>query len=141
VRKIMGTHRHKTLATLRRDGSPRISGIEAEFRDGEVWLGSMTGAVKALDLRRDPRMALHGASEDPVEDDPGSWPGDAKLSGKAVEITDPAALKSSSPPGEESHLFRIDITEVVVTSVDADAQHLVIELWQENVGHRVIRRK
>jgi hypothetical protein len=41
-----------TLATLRRDGSPRISGTEVEFTDGQVWLGMMPGSLKALDLRR-----------------------------------------------------------------------------------------
>ena len=46
-------HRHKVLATLRRDGSPRISGIEASFTDGELWLGMMPSSRKALDLRRD----------------------------------------------------------------------------------------
>src|SRR5512135_3308265 len=75
VRRMLDAHRHKTLATLRRDGSPRISGIEAPFVGGEVWLGMMPGSVKALDLGRDPRLALHSASEDPPEDDPGGWPG------------------------------------------------------------------
>jgi hypothetical protein len=36
---------HKTLATLRHDGSPRISGTEIIFGDGELWLGSMWRAV------------------------------------------------------------------------------------------------
>ena len=74
---------HKTLATLRRDGSPRISGTEVIFAEGELWLGSMWQAVKALDLRRDPRFALHSGSEDP----PG-WAGDAKVAGRVEEIED-----------------------------------------------------
>src|ERR671918_171725 len=82
-------HKHKLLATLRKDGSPRISGIEATFTDGELWLGMMPGSRKALDLRRDPRLALHSASLDPP-DDPTTWAGDAKLSGRAVEVDDPA---------------------------------------------------
>jgi hypothetical protein len=32
VRQRFDAHKHKTLATLRGDGSPRISGIEASFR-------------------------------------------------------------------------------------------------------------
>ena len=47
-------HRHKMMATLRKDGSPRISGIEGTFADGQLWLGMMLGSTKALDLRRDP---------------------------------------------------------------------------------------
>src|SRR5215203_1946017 len=84
ARRFLDAHVHKTLATLRRDGSPRISGTEVDFADGELWLGSMWQAVKALDLRRDPRFALHSGSADPPD-----WKGDAKLAGRAEEITDP----------------------------------------------------
>ena len=35
VRAAFVAHRHKLLATLRQDGSPRISGFEATFADGE----------------------------------------------------------------------------------------------------------
>lgn len=38
---IMDAHRHKMIATLRADGSPRISGIEASFVQGQLWFGSM----------------------------------------------------------------------------------------------------
>src|SRR6185312_1938768 len=53
VRGIFDARKHKTIATLRADGSPRISGIEAEFADGELTFGSMPGARKAADLHRD----------------------------------------------------------------------------------------
>src|SRR4029453_12710299 len=85
ARASFDAHKHKVLATLRRDGSPRISGIEASFADGQLWLGMRPGSRKALDLRRDPRLALHSASVDPPED-PSGWAGDAKLSGRAVEV-------------------------------------------------------
>src|SRR5712692_8541166 len=88
VRRIFDASRHKVLATIRRDGSPRASGIEVEFADGEVWMGVMPGSVKAQDLRRDPRLALHAASEDPPQDDPSNWLGDAKISGRAVEVVE-----------------------------------------------------
>ena len=58
----LDAHTHKTLATLRKDGSPRISGIECWEIDGDLWMGSMARAVKALDLQRDPRYALHSGS-------------------------------------------------------------------------------
>lgn len=74
------------LATLRRDGSPRVSGSEVDFREGSVYLGSMLDAVKARDLRRDGRFALHAAPGDPAAG------GDAKLAGVATEVTDPASL-------------------------------------------------
>jgi hypothetical protein len=74
VQRGFDTHIHKTLATLRADGSPRISGQEASFRDGQLWLGMMPDSRKAKDLLRDPRLALHSATVDPEMPD-----GDAKL--------------------------------------------------------------
>src|SRR2546429_8400472 len=84
VRALFDAHRHKTIATLRADGSPRISGIEAAFEDGELTFGSMTKARKGADLRRDPRFALHSATVDPVEGSEAQWPGEAKISGRAI---------------------------------------------------------
>lgn len=128
ARRILDADVTKVLATLRRDGSPRVSGIEVEFADGDLWLGSMWQAVKALDLRRDPRFALHSA--------PGEA-GDAKLAGRVEEITDPeriAAINGPKAPPGPSHLFRGDLTEVVVTAVGEPADHLVIESWHEGRG-------
>ena len=116
---------HKTLATLRRDGSPRISGIELELADGEAWIGSMGQAVKALDLQRDPRFALHSGSADPD-----AWRGDAKIAGRAAEVTE---------PGAGSHRFRLDIAELVVVRLGDPADHIVIEAWHE--GRGISRRR
>ena len=140
ARAAFDAHKHKVLATLRRDGSPRISGIEATVADGELWLGMMPGSRKALDLRRDPRLALHSASDDPP-DDPTTWAGDAKLSGRAVEVDDPALLEKLGAGDEAgAHLFRVDITELVHTRVGDPPDHLVIDLWQEGTGLRQMRR-
>lgn len=119
VRKLFDAHKHKTLATLRRDGSPRISGIECEFREGELRFGCGKGSRKWADLARDPRLALHGPSEDPGSD-PMAWPGDAKVSGRALQAESPEA-------------FRIDIAEVVLTRVGGP-DHLLIELWTPSRG-------
>jgi hypothetical protein len=116
--RIFDRHIHKTLATLRRDGSPRISGTEIEFRDGQVYLGSMWGAMKALDLRRDPRFAIHSASTKEMSEG-----GDAKIAGRVEEVTE---------TGASSHRFRADITELVITSVSGD--RLVIESWHQDRG-------
>lgn len=67
VEARFGAYTHHVLATLRRDGSPRTTGLEVRFLDGELWLGMMPGSVKALDLRRDPRFALQA--------NPGTGPG------------------------------------------------------------------
>ena len=141
ARAAFDAHRHKVLATLRRDGSPRVSGIEATIADGELWLGMMPGSRKALDLRRDPRLALHSASDDPP-DDPTTWAGDAKLSGRAVEVDDPALLERLGAGDQaDAHLFRVDIAELVHTRVGDPADHLVIDLWREGAGHRQMRRR
>jgi hypothetical protein len=135
VRRVFDAHRHKVLATLRRDGAPRLSGIEVEFTDGEVLMGMMPGSVKAQDLRRDPRLALHAASEDPPQDDPGRWLGDAKIAGRAVEVAAPA------DEDEPAHRVKVDITEVVLTRVGRPADHLVIESWHEDRGLERQERK
>jgi Pyridoxamine 5'-phosphate oxidase len=141
ARAVFDAHKHKLLATLRRDGSPRISGIEATFADGELWLGMMPGSRKALDLRRDPRLALHSASLDPP-DDPTAWTGDAKLSGRAVEVDDPALLKElgAGDQADSAHLFRVDVTELVLTRVGDPPDHLVLDVWQADRGLRRLRR-
>ncbi len=144
VRERLDAGKHKTLASLRRDGSPRISGTEATFVEGDLWMGSMWMARKAQDLRRDPRMALHSASPDPSE-----WKGDAKLSGAAVEVDDDDARRAlvraqgneegGGPPGRY-HLFRVDIKEVVLTRLGDPADHLSIELWREGEPIKRMRR-
>lgn len=134
---------HKTLATIRADGSPRISGIETFVVEGELWFGSMPNARKAQDLRRDPRMALHCASDDPPPENPSAWAGDAKLSGLAQEILHPdrrlAIFRAhgSDPPSADSHLFRIEIAAAALIHLNPAADRLVIELWRP--GHGVTR--
>ena len=126
VRRCFTVRKHATLATLRRDGSPRISGTEVDFADdGEVYLGMMADSRKLLDVRRDPRLALHCPTQDPPEGDPSTWPGEAKLAGRAVDVSDPEHL-------DEGHRIRIDVTEVVHTAVQGD--HLVIRSWHPGRG-------
>ena len=131
VRFHLDSRVHKTIATVRADGSPRISGTEAFFADHDLWFGSMPNARKALDLRRDPRFALHSGSVDPPD-----WEGDAKLTGRAEELMEPerrlAVFRShgSDPPSSESHLFRADIQEAVLVGLSEARDKLVIELWR-----------
>ncbi|HEX2240262.1 MAG TPA: pyridoxamine 5-phosphate oxidase [Actinomycetota bacterium] len=127
VRERFDAHKHKVMATLRRDGSPRISGIEAEFARGEIRLGMMPGSFKVSDLKRDPRLALHSGTEDP-NDQPGAVV-DAKVSGLAIE-------KKRRPHPS----FAIDVREVVLISVGDPPDHLVIETWHEGRGLRRTKR-
>ncbi|WP_035805758.1 pyridoxamine 5'-phosphate oxidase family protein [Kitasatospora mediocidica] len=133
-------HRHHVLATLRRDGSPRVSGTEVLVMGADLTLGSMPDAVKVRDLRHDPRFALHANPGD------GSLEGgDAKLSGLAVEIVDEVgrlAYESElpQPPSGPYHAFRLDITEVVLTSIGPGGDHLVIQSWHPGEEVRTVRR-
>ena len=119
ARRYLEAGTHKTLATLRKDGSPRISGSEARIEDGELKFGSMLDAVKAQDLLRDGRFALHSASPSPPD-----WDGDAKLAGVAVEVG----------RDDDSHTFRADIREVVVVSLNEKRTKMVIDSWHEGRG-------
>lgn len=133
ARALLDAHKHKTLATLRADGSPRISGIEVQFVGDDLTFGSMPGARKGADLRRDPRFALHSASVDPPADE-AAWAGDAKVAGRAVL----AGALDGPPSGD---LFRAEIHEVVVTGLNADATLLVIESWTPGRGLRRVERE
>jgi hypothetical protein len=134
VRRLFDAGRHKTIATLRADGSPRISGIECEFADGELTFGSMPGARKGADLRRDPRFALHGPTFHPVEGKEAEWPGEAKIAGRAI-FAGPIA------DGPDGDLFVADIAEVAITSLNPEATLMVIESWTPQRGLRVTKRE
>jgi hypothetical protein len=138
VRRLLEAGRHKTIATLRADGSPRISGIECELADGELRFGSMPGARKGADLQRDPRFALHGPTFHPEDGKEAEWPGEAKVAGRAVLVEAAAAEGSDAPEGE---MFVADIDEVVITALDDAATKLVIESWTVDGGLRRVERE
>ncbi|MEU8518504.1 pyridoxamine 5'-phosphate oxidase family protein [Streptomyces sp. NBC_01216] len=137
VRERFALHTHHVLATVRRDGSPRLTGLEVNFRLGELWLAMMPNSRKAFDLRRDPRFSLLA--------NPGSGTdmggGDVRISGRATEVTDPEtvdrfARDAGAPP--PFHLFLVEAAEVVRTSVEND--ELVVRLWSPGGRVRTIRR-
>jgi hypothetical protein len=139
VEARLRAHKHHVMATVRRDGAPRVSGTEVEISDDELFLGSMWEARKALDLRRDPRLAVHANPGD------GSMAGgDAKFSAIAVEVVDgdpvDERLNDGDVPPEPSHRFRLDLTEVVLTEVDQEAELLHVHLWRPGEGVRTSSR-
>ncbi|GAA0930837.1 pyridoxamine 5'-phosphate oxidase family protein [Virgisporangium aurantiacum] len=136
VRALFDAHRHKTLATLRADGSPRISGIETVFDDGDLVFGSMPDARKGADLRRDPRFALHSSTVDPAEGGEAQWPGEAKISGRALLVDRPALVD-----GPEGDRFRADIASVVHTHLNEKATLLVVDWWTPAHGLRTRERE
>jgi general stress protein 26 len=140
ARELLEAHTHLTIATVRKDGAPRISGIEAQVLEGDLWFGSMPEAVKAHDLQRDPRFALHSGTGDASD-----WHGDAKVAGRAEEITDPERMKEifeamGHPQSGPSHLFRAELNEVSTVRMGEPSDHLVIDSWREGEEPKQIKR-
>ncbi|WP_327401853.1 pyridoxamine 5'-phosphate oxidase family protein [Streptomyces sp. NBC_01288] len=138
VEERFGALTHHVLATLRKDGSPRTSGIEVRFLDGELWFGMMPDSLKALDLRRDPRFALQ--ANPGVGTEMGG--GDVRVGGRAVEVTDAGvkgAYREEVEPPEPFHLFRTELTEVVRTFVE-DETYLVTQVWHPGKPVRTLKR-
>ncbi len=131
---------NKTLASLRADGSPRISATECTFADGELRLGMMGGSRKLADVRRDPRVAIHSPTLEPPPEPSTEWPGEAKVSGVLVAIPTPDDWAEHDVDG--AGFFRLDITEAAVTYLGGDPpDHLVIESWDAKQGYRRRTRK
>lgn len=138
VKARFTANKHHVLATIRKDGSPRVSGTEVDFTDGDTLrLGSMPNALKARDLQRDSRFAIHS--------NPGHHSmngGDAKIAGRAVELTDPSVLREifdAAPPELVPYnVFDLDIEEVVLTSIVDD--RMQIDLWQPGSAVRTFTR-
>ena len=136
VRARFDSGTNKTLATLRRDGSPRISGSELRIADGEVTLGMMAASVKLADVRRTPGGA---ALADPgaAAGRPGRLAGGGEARRPAGRWLPPAARRAARTP----RAFRLDIAEAVLTYVtssppDGPVDLLVVESWHPGVGHR-----
>ena len=143
VRARLDAGVHKTIATLRADGAPRISGIEIFFAEGDLWFGSMPRSRKAADLQRDPRFALHGPSADPSAD----WKGDAKLSGRAEEILDPEhrlrifRTRGSDPPSPRRAVVSRGHRRPHPHRPQQARDRLVIEHWREGRGLQRMERE
>lgn len=133
LRRCFEAGTNKTVATLRSDGSPRISAIELGFDGDDVTFGMMGGSLKLRDVRRDPRVAFHSPTIEPPAK--GTLPGDAKLAGAVVEVKPP---EEGAEPG--AGYFVLEITESAVTYLGEPADHLVIESWLPGRGVRTVQR-
>jgi len=136
------------LATLRADGFPRISPFEPDVSSGRLWIGSMAGSRKSADLRRDPRCCVHSATEDKEVAD-----GDAKLWGRAVEVTDDgerraytASVKAHTGNDLDEidsgfDLFWLDLTAASSVQLGEGGDHLRITTWQAGAREQVVERR
>ena len=133
------SHRHRVMATLRKDGAPRLSGMETPIRDGQLWLAMDTASRMAEDLRRDPRFSIHSA---PDEEE--LWQGDARIEGRAVPSLDSEMalfVKGHRFLIEDTSakaLFTTHITRVVLVRVED--RSLLVASWTPDGGTNVTRR-
>lgn len=123
IRERFAANLHHVLATIRPDGSPRVSGTEVSIGDEHVTIGMMPGSAKLADVRRDPRVEVHSA---PLEDD--LVAGDARLGGVLLETTVEHA-------GAAFHLL---IARAVLVRVEGD--ELVVTSWRSDLGPSEVRR-
>ncbi|WP_112276397.1 pyridoxamine 5'-phosphate oxidase family protein [Lentzea terrae] len=140
VQSRFAADRHALIATLRKDGAPRISGVEPDFARGALWAGMMVDSLKSRDLRRDPRFSLHCNTTTASMTEAG----DAKISGTAEFWTDQAdylkdLYERTGWNPDELDLFRLNVTEVVSITVEGD--EMVVLSWHEGRGVRRVAKK
>lgn len=91
VRALIDTFRFAILATIRRDGSPRISTVETHFVGDDLMIVMIPRTRKAADVRRDNRVVL----QSPITSagDPGP---EFKLRGYARVVKDDERLTATT---------------------------------------------
>jgi hypothetical protein len=132
------------VATIRRDGTPRLSPVEPFVLDGDLWLSMMWQSRKARDLLRDRRVLVHSliTNRDGTE-------GEVKLRGTVREEPDlavqrryAAAVAASlgwDPVPGRFHLFAVEIEQVTYIAYDPEGsgdQH--VAMWPP--GREFVRR-
>jgi hypothetical protein len=131
------------VATIRQDGTPRLSPVEPLVLDGDLWLSMMWQSTKARDLLRDPRILVHSVvtNRDGAE-------GEFKIRGTARAENDPAVQRRYAdtvarnlgwnPQPGRFHLFAVDISEVSFISYDPATGNQHVAVWPP--GREFIRR-
>jgi Pyridoxamine 5'-phosphate oxidase len=122
------------VATIRRDGTPRLSPVEPMVMDGDLWLSMMWQSTKARDLMRDPRLLLHSVitNRDGTE-------GELKLRCTARAEDDRAVQRRYAdtvavtlgwdPDPGRFHLFAIDVEHVTFIRYDSASGDQFVAMW------------
>ena len=131
------------VATIRRDGTPRLSPVEPFVLDGDLWLSMLLGSLKAADLLRDPRVLVHS-----IVTGPDGGEGEIKLRGTADEVPDDArqrryadAVSAALPWTPELgrfHLFRVELDDVTYVRYDNASGDQFLVRWP--AGTESVRR-
>ena len=91
-RELIEKFQFVLVGTLTKDGSPRVTPVEAYIIDGHLLANMMPRSLKARDLLRDPRVYVHA----PVTAKEGSP--EFKLAGRADVLTDEALEQKLDRP-------------------------------------------
>ena len=131
------------VATVRRDGTPRLSPVEPFVLDGDLWLSMLLGSLKAADLLRDPRVLVHS-----IVTGPDGGEGEMKVRGTAVDVLDEArqrryadavaAALPWTPEVGRFHLFRVDVDDVTYVRYDNASGDQFVVRWP--AGTETVRR-
>ena len=136
VSTALAAHPHHVIATIGSDGAPRVGGTNVYITDGELWIGMMAGALRTLDLRRNPRCALHSAPLDEQLARP-----DVRLDLVAREFPperfrELLAHIGHPDPASAGNGFSLAVRRATVVTVDGD--RLVLDTWSLAHGTRRI---
>ena len=131
------------VATIRRDGTPRLSPVEPFVVDGELWLSMLWQSTKAADLARDPRILVHS-----VVTSRNGEEGEFKVRGHAIREKDSGVQRRYSdavagalgwkPEPGHFHLFAIDIDHLSYLRYDDPTGDQHVTQWPP--GREYVRR-
>jgi Pyridoxamine 5'-phosphate oxidase len=144
TRRHAATGKLCMLATLRKDGFPRISPVEPRIFEGHLWIMGMPDTTKFRDLERDPRFCLHTATIDTQVSD-----GDAKLWGLVHHVPDGDLQERFAGDlfedigldlrGQElRQFFAADVT--AASAVEVGGGHMDVTIWKPGEPERVVRK-
>ena len=112
------------LATVRKDGSPRVHPVTAVVEWGHLLLRMETTSPKRHDLRGDGRYALHSTVSDPK-----NTSGEFQVRGRARKVED-LEVRALAPPEDTYTLLFELYVESAMSTVYQDG-HPVRQRWNE----------
>jgi hypothetical protein len=127
-RKLIERFQFVLVGTLTKDGSPRITPVEAYIIDGHLLVNMIPRSLKALDLLRDPRVYVHA----PVTAKEGSP--EFKLAGRA-DVLESVELRKKLDdlfwemiqwrPAPDSHYFELLAERAAYVTYGESAQRSI----------------
>ena len=128
------------LATIRDDGSPRISPVEPCFARGHLIFGSMAWSPKTRELSRDPRCVLHSAITGPDRGE-----GELKLYGRATAADEQVGKSCRDgwwiAAPDAAVVFDLDIEEAAFVTWDLQRGWMRTRRWSPQLGYGETRRR